>query len=134
MLKVTATSITYPITKIFNKSVTFPTRWKDSPVAPIPKSNHYCSPNSYRPVSLLSILSKLLEKHIYGVLFHHLEETQLILQLLKNGLEVGAVFFDFKKAFDSVPHKALLQKLEDLGINNYLLRWIYYSYLTNHKQ
>ena len=46
---------------------------------------------------------------------------------------MGAIFFDFKKAFDSVPHRALLQKLEDLGVNSYLLQWIQ-SYLTNCKQ
>ena len=36
---------------------------------------------------------------------------------MERGQEVGAVFFNFKKAFDSVPHWALLQKLESLGIN-----------------
>ena len=160
MLKATATSIAYPITILFNKSIrsgTFPTCWKDSLVVPIPKSNNHSSPNNYRPVSLLSILSKLLEKHVHGVLFHYLEETQPIsnyqwgfqagkstatalietthrwLQLLESGVEVGAIFFDFKKAFDSVPHRALLQKLRELGINSFLLRWIQ-SYLTNRKQ
>ena len=136
MLKATAASIAYPIAKIFNKSIrscTFPNSWKDCFIVPIPKSNNHSSPNNYRPVSLLPILSKLLEKHIHGVLFHHLETTQPVsnyqlgfqagkstvtalietthnwLQLLENGLEVGAIFFDFKKAFDSVPHRALLQ-------------------------
>ena len=42
------------------------------------RSNNRSSPNNYRPASLLPILSKLLEKHIHGVLFHHLETTQPI--------------------------------------------------------
>ena len=82
-LKATATSIAYPITILFNKSIrsgTFPTCWKGSLVVPIPKSNNRIrsSPNNYRPVSLLSILSKLLEKYVHGVLFHYLEEIQPI--------------------------------------------------------
>ena len=75
------TSIAYPIVKLFNKSIlscSFPTCWKDSFIVPIPKLNNRNSPNNYRPVSLLFILSKLFEKHIYGVLFHYLEETQPI--------------------------------------------------------
>ena len=71
MVKATATSIAYPISILFNKSIrsgTFPTCWKDSLVVPIPKSNNHSSPNNYRPVSLLSILGKFLEKH---VLFHY---------------------------------------------------------------
>ena len=157
MLKRTAPSIAYPITVIFNKSIAsgvFPTSWKFSLIVPIPKANCHSSPSNYRPVSLLPILSKLLEKHIYGVLYHNLQETQPLsnsqwgfqagkstvtalletthnwLQLMETGQEVGAVFFDFKKAFDSVPRQALLQKLESLGINKQLLKWLY-SYLTN---
>ena len=78
----------YPITILFNKSIrssTFPTCWKDSLVIPIP--NH-SSPNNNRLVSLLSILSKLLEKHVYGVLFHYLEETQPISNF-QWGFQVG---------------------------------------------
>ena len=50
-----------------------------------------------------------------------------------DGSEVCAIFFDVQKAFDSVPHAPLLQKLADIGINSYLLRWIQ-SYLMNRKQ
>ena len=43
--------------------------------------------------------------------------------------DVCAVFFDLRKAFDSVPHRPLLHKLENLGIDKFLLNWIT-SYLT----
>ena len=43
------------------------------------------------------------------------------------------MFFDIQKAFDSVPHLSLLQKLEQIGINPYILRWVQ-SYLTERRQ
>ena len=47
--------------------------------------------------------------------------------------EVCVVFFDVRKAFDSVPHIPLLQKLEDAGLDPFLLRWIR-GYLTDRQQ
>ena len=49
------------------------------------------------------------------------------------GKEVGAVFFDLQKAFDSLPHHALLDKLRDLQLNEFTLKWIC-DYLTQRKQ
>ena len=56
-------------------------------------------------------------------------------QLLENGNEIGAAFFDFRKVFDSVPHRAraLLSKLENLNLNPMLLRWVQ-SYLAGRTQ
>ena len=62
-----------------------------------------------------------------------LETTYNWFEMLEKGNEVGAVFFDFKKAFDSVPHRALLEKLENLQVNHILVKWIH-SYLTDRKQ
>ena len=59
--------------------------------------------------------------------FHH------IFQLLENGLDVSLVFFDIRKAFDSVPHLPLLQKLKDINLNQHILQWIS-SYLFNRQQ
>ena len=67
MLKGTAHSIAPSITKIFNMSITlgcFPQTWKLSNVVPIPKSANNTSPTNYRPISLLSVLNKLLERHV----------------------------------------------------------------------
>ena len=103
------------------------------------------------------MLSKLLERHIANLLLQHLKETQPSFasqwgfqcgkstvtalletthnwfEMLENGNEVGAVFFDFRKAFDSVPHCAVLGKLENLQVNYLLVKWIH-SYLSGRMQ
>ena len=153
MLKSTAHSITPSVTKLFNIPITagmFPNGWKHTHIIPIPKSSNHSSPTDYRPISLLSILSKLLERHvyIYGLIADHVEThrplstsqwgfqagkstvtallstTHNILNLLEAGNEVCAVFFDFRKAFDSVPHRKLLDKLQDLGLDERILQWV----------
>ncbi len=55
------------------------------------------------------------------------------LSALDRGHELCAVFFDYRKAFDSVPHRPLLKKLENLGFNSHILRWIT-DYVTNRSQ
>ena len=62
-----------------------------------------------------------------------LSATNEWFKILDDGADVGAIFFDLSKAFDSVPHKALLEKLKDIGLNRLLLKWIT-DYLTNRKQ
>ena len=75
MLKSTAPFIAKSLTKLFNKSLRsgkFPSDWKVARVVPIPKGGDPESPVNYRPISILSILSKLLEKHLHDLLSHHL--------------------------------------------------------------
>ena len=106
---------------------------------PIPNSsNNKHSPSGYRPISLLSIVSKLLEKHIHSLIFDYLNEhapvsdvqwgfqqkkstvtallsaTQDWLALLDQRKDTHCVFFDLQKAFDTVPHRKLMCKLEKL--------------------
>ena len=54
-------------------------------------------------------------------------------QALDNSKEVCAIFFDLRKAFDSVPHSTLLDKMKSLGYNEHILKWTY-SYLCNRQQ
>jgi len=73
MLKETVSSITPMITAIFNMSLstgiaTCPDSWKSSLIVPVPKSGDSSNPWNYRPISLLPIVSKLLEKHICDLL------------------------------------------------------------------
>ena len=161
MLKNTAVSISPILTKLFNLSLSsgkIPHKWKVSSVVPIPKSTANTeNPCNYRPISLLSIVSKLLEKHVYSVVLEHFTEREMltkdqwgftpgkstvtalvssfyeILQLLESGADVSFVFFDLSKVFDSVPHLPLLQKLSDCGLDQHILQWILY-YLCGREQ
>ena len=160
MLKATVYSIAPSLTSLFNLSISkghFPKMWKTASVVPIPKSKAKHSPSGYRPISLLSILSKLLEKHFHSVLSNHLAEhqplsdiqwgfqrgkstttallsiTQEWARLLDQNHEICCVFFDLQKAFDTVPHRSLLKRLEQLHLHPLILRWIH-SYLSHREQ
>ena len=75
----------------------------------------------------------------WGFMHHRSSTSTLIsvihdwLTALEDGNEICVILFDVQKAFDSVPHVPLLQKLADIWINPYLLRWIQ-SYLMNRKR
>ena len=129
-----------------------------SSIVPIPKSKSGLDNlANYRPISLLPIVSKLLEKHIYSMVLKHLFEKKIlsddqwgfssgkstvtallssindILQLLESGADVSMIFFDLCKAFDSVPHLPLLHKLRECDLDQYLLQWIT-NYLCGREQ
>ena len=77
MLKCTAVSITSSVTQLFSLSITsgrVQRDWKLSLVVRIPKLGRSHSLDNYRPISLLSILSQILEKHIHALIFGHLEQ------------------------------------------------------------
>ena len=81
MLKSTALSITEVVTKMFNMSISLgelPEEWKTSRITPIPKQGDSTNPSNYRPISLLSTLSKLLEKHMAQLLTEHMEANSPI--------------------------------------------------------
>ena len=149
MLRETALSITQPLTSLFNmliQRLSFPSLWKFANVVPIPK-NSTCksSPSNYRPISLLPVISKLFEKHIYSVLLDHFQHhcpisqhqwgfqagksttTALAATIhdwhshLDVGRDVATVLFDFKKAFDTVPHGRLLEKLSQVHLCTYVV-------------
>ena len=78
MLKLTGSSIVNSLVKLFNlslKSGIFPSDWKFARVVPIPKRGNHQSPSNYRPISILPIISKLLEKHVHNLLFQHLSNN-----------------------------------------------------------
>ena len=151
MLKYTATSIVPSATKLFNQSIIqaqIPVQWKRSVIVPILKSSDASSPTNYRPISLLPLLNKLLEWHIYEIILHHLllngiltptqwgflEGTSTVTALIKctddrlrcleDGNDICAVFFDYRKALDSVPHRPLVVKLRSYGLDNCIINWI----------
>jgi len=160
MLKATAHSISVPLARLFTLSLSkgrFPKMWKLAGVVPIPKSSSKHNPSNYRPVSLLSVVSKLLERIVHSLLWEHLlthapisdkqwgfqkgkSTTTALLYathdwftLLDQQKDVMCIFFDLKKAFDTVPHRKLLDKLCEIGIHPLLLSWLC-SYLSGREQ
>jgi hypothetical protein len=143
--------IRYPLCDIANASVqqgVFPNVWKRALVTPIFKSGAKDSEGNYRPISLLVLFGKLLEKLIYFQLLPFIEEKQL-LPLLQSGFrrghntETALLYFtskvykamsqkrvtlvlslDFSKAFDTVNHEILLVKLKRQGFADVALKWI----------
>ena len=131
--------------------------WKLANVVPIPKSDNKTDPLNYRPVSLLSIVSKILEKIVYPRLWEHIVEyapisdcqwgfqkqwsttTALLFAthewytFFDKQKDVICVFFDYRKAFDSVPHRKLMDRLSQIGIHPLILAWIC-SDLSNRQQ
>ena len=160
MLRSTAVLIAPSLTKLFNLSITsgrFPTDWKCARITPIFKSGDSALASNYRPISILPIVSKVLERHIYTLLFDFLATNSPIslhqwgfmpnrstvsalctlihdcLKSLDDGNEICSVYFDLRKAFDTVPHVPLLNKLTNLQLDKHVLTWIQ-SYLANRSQ
>ena len=151
ILRECANELAYPIHKLFVRSMKegrVPSKWKEAEVRPIFKKGKKSSPGNYRPVSLTSLLCKLMEGLVRATMYAHMIDnellsphqfgfckgrsclTQLLVTInewmynLDNGVPVDAAYLDFRKAFDSVPHKRLLCKLKGYGIDGNLLKWI----------
>ncbi len=151
VLKELSHVISKPLAMIMQMSLnegTLPRSWKDAHVTPIFKKGKKSKTTNYRPVSLTSVVCKTLESIIKDHVVKHVQEnkvltecqhgfvsgrscsTQLIAcldiwtSILDQGSNVDAVYLDFSKAFDSVPHQRLCKKLESYGISGNTLNWI----------
>ena len=149
--------ISVPLSHIINLSLetgNFPQQWKVAKISPLLKSGSTTNFDNYRPISVLSIVSKVIEKIVHKQLMNFLDEnkllstrqfgfrakmsTELAATLLlddvrKNvdkGKLVGAVFIDLSKAFDTISHSKVLTKLPSYGIDGKELRW-FEDYLFN---
>ena len=141
----------YPLFIIFNKSLQLgilPNDWKLAEVTAIYKKGSKADRSNYRPVSLTSVCCKILESLIRDYLMSYLLDNKLLshkqygfvkgssamLQLLHmmdkwtdrldDGGQMDVIYSDFEKAFDKVPHKRLISKLQAYGIDKSIVKWI----------
>lgn len=139
LLKLALPYIIDSLTFVYNLSIqqnVFPSVLKCAKVVPLPKNKDLTDPNNFRPISLLPVLSKPLEKHIQKHLLEYIERMNLFhpfqsgfrpkhschtalsslcetwLSAINEAEVTGALFLDFKKAFDLVDHSLLLKKLQ----------------------
>ena len=159
-VKLAAHYLASPLQHVISLSIIqqkFPESWKYSKVIPLYKKCDPLDRKNYRPVSLLSPLSKVLEKIVYEQLYEYFHVNKLfnenlhgyrkyrstqtaLLQLYdrwvraaSDGKLNGAVLLDLSAAFDLVDPSILLKKLELYNIDSKSLAWIK-SYLSNRKQ
>ena len=159
-LKCISESIAYPLSKIANLSFeqgVFPTELKIAIVSPLYKAKDPMFFNNYRPISLLSVFSKILERLMYNRLLKFIDKNNLfnefqfafrnnhstfmaliilvenLVTALDNGNCAVGLFLDFQKAFDTVDHCILLDKLSFYGVRGIAHDW-FYSYLSNRSQ
>ena len=135
-----------------------PSAWKIARVTPVLKAGDKTKLENYRPISIVPVISKVVEKWIASLLTDHLNsgnnplhpmqfgfrkyhstETAIryfhenIKGLLDQGGYMGAVFLDLKRAFDSLNHNVLISKLSHFNFSDGALCWMR-SYLSNRKQ
>lgn len=149
-----------PLTHIVNISITngiFPSSFKIAKVIPLYKSKDKSLISNYRPISLLSVVAKVIERCVRKQLQFFLENNNLlsnrqygfrkgrnttdalfhmnknIIDSINKNKKVLVTFIDLAKAFDSIDRKLLFQKLVDIGIRNTALDW-FKSYLSDRKQ
>ena len=160
ILKLAAPLIADTLTYVYNLYImkdTFPCAFKKAKVIPVYKSGNSADPSNYRPISIVSVLSKPPEKHINKLPLLHLNIYNLLhpsqsgfrkkhscqsaltslgeqwLTNINNNQFNGAIFVDFKKAFGVIDHDLLLRKLSFYGTSDTALE-LFQSYLTNRQQ
>lgn len=147
-------------TLLFTQSLSsscVPIKWKLGKIVPTFKSGNRSSPLNYRPISITSVPSKIMEHIIFTHIINHLErnnflsisqhgfrkglscETQLAAFThdlhvnLDSNIQTDVIFLDFEKAFDKVPHRRLMYKLSLLNLDSFVFNWIE-NFLRTRKQ
>jgi hypothetical protein len=151
VLKTCADILCRPLSMLFGQSFdsgVLPSDWRTAIICPIFKKGDKFDPGNYRPVSLTSLVVKIMESIIYDTTIKFLVKHHVIpdnqhgfmpgksitsnllcclsdwTKLLDLGRSLDVVYFDFAKAFDRVPRKLLLFKLQHIGIRGSLFYWL----------
>ena len=159
LLKIACNSIVTPITHIINRSIlssVYPDKWKSARISPIFKNGDGSDVNNYRPISILPVISKLLERSVFDQMYPFLNSKGLIhdrqsgfrpkhstctalvnvtedwYDSIDKGEYIGVVMLDLKKAFDTVSHDILVKKLSNYDISQQCVKWIG-SYLSERR-
>ena len=159
MLKNIANEIAQPLMILINQSLEdgkFPSAMKLAEVVPLFKSKDRSDESNYRPISLLTTMSKIMEKVVYKRVYDFLTNTSqlsntqfgfrakhscehavgqsigTVLKNMENNKSTVAVLLDLSKAFDTIEHGIMLEKLELYGVRGIALQW-FKSYLENRK-
>lgn len=160
LLKEAFAFLTPQLTYLFNLilvTCTIPLPWKTATVTPIFKDGDRSLISNYRPISVLPLPVKLLEKLIHQRLYNYLESHSLLcgeqggfrpnlgtdtaiskfLEFVYDSLNEhktpACIYFDLKKAFDTIDHKILLLKLKTFGIKNNAFKFLQ-NYISDRKQ
>lgn len=155
LFKISAKILTPQFKYLFNlcmRSKKFPKAWKNTIVTPLFKNGDSKDAGNYRPIACIPLPGKLLEKCMHIQLYDYLESNHLlcefqfgfrrgkntsqaifnyldnIYQNINNSIDTIAVYVDFRKAFDTIDHSILINKLTQLNLspnaiallNNYL--------------
>jgi endonuclease/exonuclease/phosphatase family metal-dependent hydrolase len=160
VLRELAGPLSVPLTLIFNQSMRtgeLPEAWRKGNITPIYKKGPRDNPGNYRPVSLTSVVCKVMESLVRDHIITHMVDNNLfakqqhgftsgkscmtqLLEVIEEWTAItdvrgslDAVYFDFQKAFDSVPHRRLLSKIHSYGIGGQVASWLT-AFLSNRQQ
>ena len=160
LIKQAGPTILQPLLHVINLSIRlgiFPDSWKTGCITPLFKEGDATDPSNYRPISILPCMGKLLERIIHTQLYAYVTKYQLlsddqsgfrkghstgtclidfldnIYQNIDKNMYCGVLFLDLRKAFDTVDHNRLIEKLKYLGVKSHSTRW-FKSYLEGRQQ
>ena len=156
-LKDGANILAKPISEIRNLSIKYSVFRKDCQIAklkPLYKKGSTTLPKNYRPISLLSLISKIIEKVIHYQTQAYLDENKILYRFqsgfrkhfstdsclsnlnnkiatgFESGLHTRMILIDLQKAFDTINHEILINKMEFLGLSKNVILW-FKSYLSH---